>query len=114
MKNLSCILFFSLILFSCSENDLISSEKTLIVASTKADCVGLDYQKCLLVKENETENWQYFYDSINGFSYQEGYEYVIKVSEKRIENPPQDASSLETTLVEVVSKIEKTSENLPI
>lgn len=114
MKNFSCILFFSLILFSCSESDLISSEKTLVVASKKADCVGVDYQKCLLIKENETENWQYFYGSITGFTYQEGFEYVLLVSEKIIDNPPQDSSSKETILIKIISRTEKTSENLPI
>ncbi|MBU3011184.1 DUF4377 domain-containing protein [Polaribacter vadi] len=114
MKRVIYLICFSICLLSCEDNNLITPEKTLIVASIKADCVGVDYQKCLLVKENETENWQYFYSSIVGFNYEEGFEYVIKVSERKIENPPQDASSIETTLIEIVSKTEKISENLPI
>ncbi len=114
MKKFTYLICITIGLLSCNDNNLITPEKTLIVASIKADCVGVDYQKCLLVKENETENWQYFYSSIVGFNYEEGFEYVIKVSERRIENPPQDGSSIETTLLEIISKTEKTSENLPI
>ncbi|APZ45780.1 hypothetical protein BW723_05485 [Polaribacter reichenbachii] len=114
MKKIVYLICLSICILSCEDNNLITPEKTLIVASKKIDCIGVDNQKCLLIKETETENWQYFYSSIIGFNYDEGFEYVIKVSERRIENPPQDGSSIETTLIEVVSKTEKTSENLPI
>ena len=114
MKKLSVLLFICVFTFSCENNDLTINEKTLIIASKKADCVGLVPQKCLLAKEKTSENWEYFYDGISGFIYEEGFEYKILVSEKEIENPPQDASSLKTTLIKIISKIEKTSENLPI
>ncbi len=114
MKKFTYLICITIGLLSCNDNNLITPEKTLIVASKLGDCVGLDYQKCLLVKETETENWQYFYGSIIGFEYQEGFEYVIKVSERKIENPPEDGPSIETTLLEIISKTEKTSENLPL
>ena len=102
------------LLFSSCNLDEENIEKTIIVASAKADCVGAFPQECLLVKENEQQNWEYFYDSILGFTYEEGFEYVLIVSEKEIMNPPQDASSIQTTLIRLVSKIEKSSENLPL
>jgi hypothetical protein len=113
MKKVIVVLVFGKSLFSCENKDLPTLQKTLIIASQKADCVGLVAQKCFLVKEQENQNWQYFYDSIKGFTYQEGFEYEIAISEDKIENPPQDASSIETTLIEVISKVKKTSENLP-
>jgi hypothetical protein len=30
-------------------------------------------------KENPEEEWSYFYGAIQGFDYEEGYEYVIEV-----------------------------------
>ena len=45
-----------------------------------------------------------FYDQIEGFNYEEGYEYEIVVEVTKVENPPADASSLKYTLIEVVSK----------
>ncbi|QQY34713.1 DUF4377 domain-containing protein [Chryseobacterium gleum] len=63
--------------------------------------------KCLQVKENDSENWTNFYSSIEGFTYEPGYEYVLKVKTEKIENPPADASSIRYTLVEQVSKTKK-------
>ncbi|MCE5227411.1 MAG: DUF4377 domain-containing protein [Porphyromonadaceae bacterium] len=49
-----------------------------------------------------------------GFEYTEGYEYVLKVLVDPIENPPQDSSSARYTLLEIISKEKKDSENLPV
>ena len=114
MKKYFAFLFFCCALFFCeNNNDLQEKEKTLLIASTKVDCVGLGPQKCLLIKENNQGSWEYLYDSIIGFVYEKGFEYEVLVSEKQIQNPPQDASSIELTLIKIVSKVQKTSENLP-
>jgi hypothetical protein len=113
MKKLALLLALVFCMLSCENNNLLDNEKTLIIASKKVDCVGLNPQKCLLVKESSQQNWEYFYDSIAGFTYEEGFEYEILVSEKEIKNPPQDTSSIETVLIKVLSKIKKISENLP-
>lgn len=114
MKKIVFLIFIFSTFISCENNEIITIEKTLIIASQKADCIGVAPQKCLLVKESTAQNWEYFYSSISGFSYTEGFEYEVIVSEKEVENPAQDASSIETTLIEIISKVEKTSENLPI
>jgi heat shock protein HslJ len=59
---------------------------------------------CLQVKENLSENYTMFYDEIEGFCFAPGYEYVIKVREELVDNPPADASSKKWALVEVISK----------
>ncbi|WP_299666921.1 DUF4377 domain-containing protein [uncultured Polaribacter sp.] len=110
------LIAFSVILFfaSCeNSNDVSEIEKTYIIASKQIDCQGVGPQKCFLIKENQQESWQNFYSAISGFEYEEGFEYEILVSEKEIENPPQDSSSIAYTLIKVISKVEKTSENLP-
>lgn len=111
-KTLLFLTIFTMIT-SCENNEISSIEKTLVIASQKVNCVGLITQKCLLVKESNSQNWTYFYDNIFGFNYEEGFEYVIIVSEKEIDNPPQDASSIKTSLVKIISKVIKNSENLP-
>ena len=107
------LLLFATILFSCENNNGDLKQTTIIVASKKGDCEGLIMQKCLLIREVDKQSWNYFYDLINGFNYEEGFEYEILISEMEIENPLQDASSKEYTLIKVISKIEKISENLP-
>jgi len=112
---LCLILITSFCFLACENNETNQpNNETLLIASKKVACVGVGQQTCLLIKKTNQENWTYFYDTIIGFNYEEGFEYKILVSEKNIENPPQDASSIETKLIEIVSKIEKTSENLPI
>lgn len=115
MKKITLLFMMIFSIISCEKNDVTTVEKTLIIASEKVNCtvVGVLPQLCFLIKEESTQNWEYFYDSIIGFTYEEGFEYEVLVSEREIENPPQDASSIETTLIKVISKIEKTSENLP-
>ena len=80
--------------------------KTLYVGPKKADCVGVAPQKCLMVKETQDGEWTYFYDEIEGFAHEEGYEYTLKITEYRVSNPPADASSRKYKLEKVVSKTE--------
>jgi hypothetical protein len=85
-----------------------AGEKTLIVGAETVDCsAGAGRMKCLQVKENASENWSNFYSNIEGFTYEPGYEYVLKVKTEKIANPPADASSIKYTLVEQVSKTKK-------
>lgn len=74
------------------------------VESELKDCVGVGPQKCMVVNGN------YFYDSIEGFSFEEGFEYELKVKKTERENVPADASKYIYTLVEIVSKEPVTKE----
>lgn len=77
---------------------------TLFIHEQRVDCHGEMPQKCLQIREQPTEEWSYFYDSIAGFEYEESYRYELRVAVSTNENPPADASSLSYRLVEVVSK----------
>jgi len=78
--------------------------KTLYVGPKLEDCTGVEAQKCLMVKESPDGEYQNFYQTIDGFDYEEGYEYEIVVKVEKVENPPADGSSLKYTLEKVVSK----------
>lgn len=78
--------------------------KTLWVAHYRVDCVGVEPQKCLLVKEEQYSPWQNFYGRIEGFDYVEGYAYELRVVEERIDNPPADSSTIRVKLVEVINR----------
>lgn len=77
---------------------------TLFIGPELVDCEGAGPQKCMLVKESPDDEYSLFYDQIEGFDYEEGYEYELVVEVTKVENPPADASSLKYSLVEVVSK----------
>ena len=49
-----------------------SVEKTIFVAPQKVECVGVAPQECLLIKEDAEDDWQFWYDSIEGFEYEPG------------------------------------------
>jgi len=78
--------------------------KTLYIGFKLEDCTGVAPQKCMMVKENPDDDYQYFYHPIIGFDYEEGYAYEIVVSVEKVANPPADSSSLKYTLVKIVSK----------
>lgn len=90
-------------ILSCNASDVPDS-KILYVAPQLADCTGVGPQKCMMVREALEDEWTYFYDQIEGFSYEEGYAYELLVEINTVNNPPADASSLKYVLKEVISK----------
>lgn len=112
-KIIHAFLTASLFLFmACSSSSSKNTEK-ITVASEQADCVGVAPQKCLLVKEDGSDEWTFLYSQIEGFHYEPGYEYRLEIEKKVRENPAQDQSSIRYILVKQLSKIRKNSENLP-
>lgn len=71
---------------------------TFNVAAMREECVGEAPQECLVIND------EYFYDSISGFEYEEGFNYEITVLRKERINPPADASSYTYELVDIISK----------
>ena len=80
--------------------------KTLYVNSYRVDCVGVGPMKCLLVKSSLSDEWSNFYQNIEGFDFQPGYQYELKVSVETTskKDTPADASNLKYKLVKEVSK----------
>ena len=54
-----------------------------------------------VAEANDGEHF-YFYDQIEGFTFEEGTSYVLDVLVEEIPDPPADASSLKCTLVHIV------------
>lgn len=103
---------FAISLFLVSCNSSQDTER-LIIASKQADCVGVAPQKCLVVKRSANEDWEFFYNGVEGFNYEPGYEYEIEVKKETVENPAADQSSIRYILVKEISKVQKESEDLP-
>ena len=71
---------------------------TMNVESETQPCTGVGPTDCMVI------NGEYFYSSIEGFEFEPGYEYELKVRKIERENPPADASAYEYRLVKIVSK----------
>jgi heat shock protein HslJ len=87
-----------------------SCTSTLYVAPKRTDCTGVSDQQCYLIRYNPTGNWILHYQDIQGFDYEPGFSYKIKVKKEKIKNPPMDGSSLKYTLVDVVEKKDVTTD----
>lgn len=80
------------------------------VNGSKVDCLGIGPMKCLQIQKSDTiqpGNWQNFYTEIDGFNFQNGYLFKIKVREEKL-NPakvPADGSSVKYKLVEILEKM---------
>jgi hypothetical protein len=94
---------------SCkSENsETGASGITYWINSSRVPCVGVGPMECLEVRQSESADWQLFYSEIEGFNYEPGYLYRIKVREEKRdpENIPADASAMRYILVTVEEKI---------
>ncbi len=105
---ITVILFFGCILAlsSCSDEDN-SEIVTMKVNHFKQSGEGLFLSQFLLVQEGDGVDgatWNRFYDNIQGFNYELGYEYLLKVAKENIETPPADGISIRYTLIKVLSK----------
>ena len=104
MKNLYFLLAILLLFSSCKEEvEVVNIRVNHFKQIGFGEGVHLIYQ----VQEGDrfgTEDWQNFHSEIVGFDYEWGYVYELKVEKRPVENPPQDASSIDYQLREVVSK----------
>ena len=80
-------------------------EVRMFVGPEKVPCEGAGPMECLQVKYSPEDEWQLFYNTIEGFQWEPGFFYELRVNVYQVENPPADGSSLRYELVEVVSKI---------
>ena len=87
-----------------SQEEVKPPEKLVIVGPNRVECEGEGPQLCMLVKESREGDWQLFYDQIEGFEFEEGYQYQIRVREEQVENPPAGGSSILWVLVDQYSK----------
>ena len=77
---------------------------TMDVASELVDCHGFVAQQCLRVSMGPGGPWVLFYDQIEGFDFEPGFEYTLRV-ERRAVRPLQDASAFTWRLLQVMRKI---------
>lgn len=78
-----------------------SEIREVVVGPELKDCVGIAPMQCMVV------DGELFYDGIDGFDYEEGYEYRLKIEEFDAwpgQEPPQDAGRYGYRLIEIISK----------
>ena len=83
-----------------------TNESILYVHEKIVPCKGEGIDQCLLTKENPSDKWSYCYDGIQGFNYEEGYRYKIKVYIKMLKGSEimADGSDRVYILVKILEK----------
>lgn len=95
---------FSLVLLFGSDAFAQSRTEEWFVADRTADCTGVAPQKCLVVRRTDSTDWSYFYGSIRGFRFRDGFTQKIRVLITPRRNAPPDASAFEYRLLRTVSR----------
>ncbi|MGJ7347302.1 DUF4377 domain-containing protein, partial [Morganella morganii] len=108
MKSAYVIAPLFLLMAGCSQNartdQAAENTRTLYIDSELADCVGVAPMKCMKIKESPDTEWEFFYQNIDGFTYEPGYQYRVSVKTTDVPNPPADAPNIRYQLISVLNK----------
>ncbi|ALM85852.1 META and DUF4377 domain-containing protein [Bordetella sp. N] len=79
--------------------------KLVYVNSQRVPCdAGVLRTTCYQVRDSDNQPWQYWYGDINGFQYQPGSIYRLRVHETPVLNPPPDMPAVQWTLESVIEQ----------
>jgi len=87
-----------------AQDDTELNEMIIHIAPYQQSCTGVAPQECLIVRFDDDDELSFFYDDIEGFSFEEGFEYTLLVNVTERENVPADASSLAYELIEIIQQ----------
>jgi hypothetical protein len=99
------IIFIALLTLSCTDEQVDIAN--MRINHFKPSAVALGPTLAFMSQEGTeigTDEWKFLYSEIEGFEYEWGYVYDLKVRKEQIENPPQDGSSVRYVLEELISK----------
>lgn len=110
------LLLFSFLITNCASKNTNSKENIYWVHSAKVECTGVSQTTCLQIQKGNSfdinEKWNLFYSSIEGFEYEPGYIYKLKLRQETNENTPADGSSTVYSLVKILEKNPDTRYNI--
>jgi len=78
MKSLKMLVLF----FSVASMALAQETIKMQVKESKVHCTGVGPMEYLQVKTGKEKEWTYFYENIEGFDFESGYRYKLKVEKK--------------------------------
>ena len=93
------VITITLFFFSCSK-----ANKIIFIADANEDCIVVNPQECTQFKEQGDSDWKLLHDEIEGFTYEKGFFYKLKVETKKIDNPSGNGPSLHYKLIEILDK----------
>ena len=106
----SILLILLIFIIGCGRDEHI---ETLIIGPYTETCQGFIEQQCYLEFNEESQEWHFFYESIQGFDFEPGYIYTLKVRLEDRGTEIQDVGRYAYHLVEVLSKEEASVDEKP-
>ncbi|MDR3429072.1 META and DUF4377 domain-containing protein [Silvimonas sp.] len=83
-----------------------NDERVIQIAPETRTCsAGAGKMDCLQVRESADQPWTMLYGGIDGFNYQPGTLYTLRIKETKVDNPPADGSSIKRSLVSVLTTL---------
>ncbi len=77
--------------------------RLIYVASEKVPCTGVAPTECLQIRESEDAPWTTYFGTIDGFEFEPGNIYHLRIKEFDVEKPAADVSSKRWILDNVLS-----------
>ena len=93
-----------LVLTGCSSDSATGNTEVLFVKHHLQECVGVAPRTCMLTRGSANADWTLMYSGIQGFDYEWGFDYEVRVRWRGVDNPPADASSRVYELRSINSK----------
>ena len=84
--------FLFVILMLAGSDFLWGQEMTIYVASEMTRCKGMLEVQCYQMKDSPEKDYDIFVSSIDGFTFDEGYEYKLLVQKSYYENSPPNSA----------------------
>ncbi len=107
MKKILVFYLIAIFIFSCEEDET-KYQLILKVKENKISCTGYEGQtECYLVQQGskiDSDQWEYFYEQIEGFVYEPGFVYKLSVLKEPLVNPPMDSPDMRYILIRELSK----------
>lgn len=108
MKKIIAFCLISIFILACEGADETKPQLILKVKENKIGCTGYEGQtECYLVQQGnkiDSEEWEYFYEQIEGFAYEPGFVYKLLIAKESIANPPIDSPPVKYVLISEISK----------
>lgn len=114
MKNKINLILIAILLFACSacskEDTDKTSEVELLVASKYETCqpsfTSTTSQHCIrITKRGQNDSYLLSETVIAGFTYEEGYNYILSVKQTKLANPAMDDIAVRYELIKILSKL---------
>jgi len=100
---------FALCAFALSFGSLgacAQTKKTMFVSDRRVSCTANGFNNCMQIKYTKNGDWEPYYTTIDGFTYEEGYEYKLKVIKYNANSDKSTEPVMRYRLTKIVSKRE--------